>query len=38
MVIYLLVIAGICVGIVYNLIKFYQEIRETMDDTDMEID
>jgi xanthosine utilization system XapX-like protein len=36
--IYLVAIAGICVGIVYNLIKFYQEIRETMDKTDMEID
>jgi xanthosine utilization system XapX-like protein len=36
--IYLVVIAGICIGIVYNLIKFYQEIRETMDKTDMEID
>ena len=38
MFIYLLVIAGICVGIIYNVIKFYQEFKETMDNTDMEID
>jgi hypothetical protein len=37
-VIYLLIIAGICVGIVYNLIKMYKEFMETMDETDMEID
>ena len=38
MVIYLLAIAGICIGIVYNLIKLYKEFMETMDDSDMEID
>jgi hypothetical protein len=37
-VIYLLAIAGIYVGVVYNLIKFYKEFRDTMDNSDMEID
>jgi hypothetical protein len=38
MFIYLAAIGLVFVGIIYNLIKFYQEFRETMDDSDMDID
>lgn len=38
MALYLLAIGAVFAGIVYNSIKFYQEFKETMDDSDMDLD
>lgn len=38
MILYLVAIGLVFAGVVYNVIKFYKEFRETMDNSDMEID